>query len=101
MIEAFSLRTFLRHYSLYEFAFKPRIELVLKQQPTINPQFNALLTSLGKMEPVQEEEAEKMKSLLGNMKPEQSELGSAPNQPTGNQSISSIPSDHSPSKQAC
>ena len=32
----FSLCTFLRHFSLYEFAFKPRIELVLRSDPVFN-----------------------------------------------------------------
>lgn len=42
----FSMTTFLRHFSLYEFAFKPRVELVLRQEPIYNTLFNAPLMSL-------------------------------------------------------
>ena len=42
----FSMKTFLRHFSLYEFAFKPRVELVLRQDPIFNLRMNAEMTSL-------------------------------------------------------
>ena len=42
----FSMNTFLRHFSLYEFAFKPRVELVLRSDPVFNMQFNAPLSGL-------------------------------------------------------
>lgn len=31
-IRKFFINTFLRHFSLYEFAFKPRVELVLRTE---------------------------------------------------------------------
>jgi CRISPR/Cas system CSM-associated protein Csm2 small subunit len=37
----FTLKTFFRHFSLYEFSFKPRRELVLKCEPFIVEKFNA------------------------------------------------------------
>ena len=40
-IISFSLSSFLRHFSLYEFAFKPRVELVLRSDPVFNTKFNA------------------------------------------------------------
>jgi hypothetical protein len=61
----FATTTFLRHFSLYEFAFKPRVELVLKTQPPMVCTFNAPLQMLSAMEVVDEEEAAKMKSFLG------------------------------------
>jgi hypothetical protein len=39
----FATTTFLSHFSLYEFAFKPRVELVLKTQPPMVCTFNAPL----------------------------------------------------------
>jgi len=60
----FTLRTFFRHWSLYEFSFKPRIELVLKSEPFTNQQVNAPLKNLDEMIPVEGEEAEKMKMYL-------------------------------------
>jgi len=50
---------------LYEFAFKPRIELVLRSDPVFNDCFNANLGSLDEMSEVEAEEAEKMKMFLG------------------------------------
>jgi hypothetical protein len=61
----FATTTFLRHFSLYEFAFKPRVELVLKTQPPMVCTFNAPLQMLSSMELVDEEEAKQMKSFLG------------------------------------
>lgn len=42
----FSQQTFLRHFSLYEFAFKPRVDLILRTVPIMNTQFNSKLSSL-------------------------------------------------------
>ena len=53
----FSLNSFLRHFSLYEFAFKPRVELVLRSDPVFNAKFNAELQSLDDMMAVEPEEA--------------------------------------------
>jgi hypothetical protein len=61
---AFTLKTFFRHYSLYEFSFKPRRELVLKSEPFVNAAFNAPLSDLAEMTPVDAEEAERMKGYL-------------------------------------
>lgn len=61
----FATMTFLRHFSLYEFAFKPRVELVLKTQPPMVTDFNAGLEPLVDMEVVDAEEAAKMKAFLG------------------------------------
>lgn len=60
----FTLKNFFRHYSLYEFSFKPRRELVLKCEPYLNTKFNAELRELEEMQPVDGEEAEKIKSYL-------------------------------------
>lgn len=54
------MTTFLRHFSLYEFAFKPRVELVLRSDEVFKTKFNAELLPLGQMEEVDEEEAQKM-----------------------------------------
>ena len=64
----FATQTFLRHFSLYEFAFKPRVELVMKTAPAMVTTMNAKLESLGEMESVEGEEAAKMKSFLGASK---------------------------------
>ncbi len=61
----FTMRTLFRHYSLYEFSFKPRIELVLKCEPFQNNGFNAPLCHLDEMKVVEAEEAEKMQAFLG------------------------------------
>ena len=61
------MTTFLRHFSLYEFAFKPRVELVLRQDPIYNTRFNAPLMGLDQMVEVEEEEAKKMKNFLKQM----------------------------------
>jgi len=45
-IVQFSMATFLRHFSLYEFAFKPRVELVLRSDPVFPSKFNAELQPL-------------------------------------------------------
>jgi hypothetical protein len=60
----FSLKTFFRHFSLYEFSFKPRRELVLRCEPFENTKFNAELPSLDDMQPVDAEEAENLKAYL-------------------------------------
>ena len=52
LIQEFALETFLRHFSLYEFAFNPRVELILRTDPVMCNQFNAKLASLDEMEPV-------------------------------------------------
>lgn len=58
------MKNLFRHYSLYEFSFKPRVELILKCEAFHNTSHNAPLHSLGEMKPVEEEEAEKMKAFL-------------------------------------
>ena len=59
------MKTFFRHYSLYEFAFKPRMELVLKFEPFLNNQFNtAELPNLNEMVAVEQEDADKLKVYL-------------------------------------
>ena len=63
-IVQFSLTTFLRHFSLYEFAFKPRVELVLRSDPVFNTKFNAPLMALDEMQEVEEDEAANMKAFL-------------------------------------
>ena len=67
-IVSFSMTTFLRHFSLYEFAFKPRVELVLRSDPVFNTMFNTELGSLDQMQEVEDEEAEQMKAFLKQMK---------------------------------
>jgi len=63
----FAKSTFLRHFSLYEFAFKPRVELVLRTDPVIVTKFNAPIVSLddAEMEEVEENEASRMRAFLG------------------------------------
>ena len=51
------MTTFLRHFSLYEFAFKPRVELVLRSDPVFNTQFDADLPSLDQMQEIEGDEA--------------------------------------------
>mmetsp|Transcript_91825 Transcript_91825/g.126578 ORF Transcript_91825/g.126578 Transcript_91825/m.126578 type:complete len:124 (+) Transcript_91825:344-715(+) len=63
----FTLVTLFRHYSLYEFAFKPRIELILHTQPFINTKVNAPQSGLDQMELMDQEEADKMKGFLGSL----------------------------------
>lgn len=63
----FAMSTFLRHFSLYEFAFKPRVELMLRSDPMINIKFNAELNKLDDMQEVDDADAEKMKAFLGSM----------------------------------
>ena len=58
------MTTFLRHFSLYEFAFKPRVELVLRSDPVFNTRFNADLVPLDQMQEVDEDEAANMKNFL-------------------------------------
>ena len=60
----FTLKTFFRHFILYEFSFKPRRELVLKCEPFMNLNFNARQYDLQEMAPVDAEEAERMKGYL-------------------------------------
>lgn len=64
MILEFALETFLRHFSLYEFAFNPRVELILRTDAVMCQQFNAPLASLDEMEPVDEEETSRLKAFL-------------------------------------
>jgi len=61
------MTSFLRHFSLYEFAFKPRVELVLRSEPIFKTRFNADLTPLNQMQEVDEEEAKKMQNFLRQM----------------------------------
>ena len=61
------MKTFLRHFSLYEFAFKPRVELVLRSDPVFNTRFNADLMPLNEMQEVEDEEAQQMKNFLRQM----------------------------------
>ena len=61
----FSLATFLRHFSLYEFAFKPRVDLILRSDPIINEKFNSRLESLDEMEIVDKTEVDRLKAFLG------------------------------------
>mmetsp|Transcript_25570 Transcript_25570/g.24863 ORF Transcript_25570/g.24863 Transcript_25570/m.24863 type:complete len:118 (-) Transcript_25570:138-491(-) len=60
----FTIKTFFRHFSLYEFAFKPRMELVLKCEPFLNKQTNAPLSQLSEMNLMEADEAEKLKAYL-------------------------------------
>ena len=61
----FAQQTFLRHYSLYEFAFKPRVDLILRSDPIINDKLNANLQSLDAMETVDNLEVERLKGFIG------------------------------------
>jgi hypothetical protein len=61
----FSLQTFLRHFSLYEFAFKPRVDLVLRTVPLINESLNSK-QSLDEMQGVDKVEMERRKALQGS-----------------------------------
>ena len=61
------MQSFLRHFSLYEFAFKPRVELVLRSDPVFNTRFNTQLQPLDEMQEVDDEEADKMKNFLKSM----------------------------------
>ena len=64
-IAQFVLKSYFRHYSLYEFAFKPRMELVLKCEPFLNNQFNTKeQCNLGDMVAVDQEDADKLKAYL-------------------------------------
>ena len=64
LILDFALETLLRHFSLYEFAFNPRVELILRTDPVMSTGFNAPLTSLDEMEKVDPEETERLKAFL-------------------------------------
>lgn len=64
-ITQFVLKSFFRHYSLYEFTFKPRRELIMKTETFLNGNFNAPLSSLDQMKLVEPEESEKLKVYLG------------------------------------
>lgn len=64
LILEFALETLLRHLSLYEFAFNPRVELILRTDPVMSTGFNAPLTSLDEMEKVDPEETERLKAFL-------------------------------------
>ncbi len=69
-IQEFAIDSLFRHYSLYEFAFKPRVELILRTAPVINYKFNAALPSLDSMVEVDPEEADRLKAFLGNTEAE-------------------------------
>ena len=58
------MKTFFRHYSLYEFSFKPRRELILKSEPFLSQKVNAMQVDLSEMQPVEGEELERMKHYL-------------------------------------
>lgn len=60
----FAQETFLRHFSLYEFAFNPRVELILRTDLVMTNVFNAKLDSLDEMETVDQEETERLKAFL-------------------------------------
>ena len=45
------------HYSLYEFAFNSRVDMILHTAPVMNSQFNAALASIDEMDPVVDAEA--------------------------------------------
>lgn len=63
-ITDFTLKTFFRHFTLYEFSFKPRRELILKSEPFLTEKMNAQQVDLGEMIPVEGEELERMKHYL-------------------------------------
>ena len=46
--------------SLYEFAFNPRVDMILRTDPIMYVKFNANLASLDEMECVDKEETEKL-----------------------------------------
>ena len=54
----------MRHFSLYEFAFNPRVELILRTDFVMSNRFNANLTSIEEMEPVDKAETERLKAFL-------------------------------------
>lgn len=54
----------MRHFSLYEFAFNPRVELILRTDDVMCSGFNAPLASLDEMEVIDAEETEKLKAFL-------------------------------------
>ena len=63
---------------MYEFAFKPRVELVLRSDSVFNTRFNAPLQGLDQMQEVEDEEAANMKAFLKqlNLEPKhQSNMG--------------------------
>lgn len=63
-ITDFTLKTFFRHFTLYEFSFKPRRELILRSEPFLTEKMNAQQVDLGEMIPVEGEELERMKHYL-------------------------------------
>jgi len=69
----------LRHFCLYEFAFKPRVDLILRTVPVMNLQFNSKLGSLSGMTEVDPNEAKTFKAMLGQTshKDVESELGNS------------------------
>lgn len=54
----------MRHLSLYEFAFNPRVELTLRTDLVISGKFNAPLASLDEMESIDREEQDRLKAFL-------------------------------------
>lgn len=54
----------MRHFSLYEFAFNPRVELILRTDLVMSNRFNANLTSIEEMEPVDKAETDRLKAFL-------------------------------------
>lgn len=63
-ITDFTLKTFFRHFTLYEFSFKPRRELILRSEPFLTEKMNAQQVDLAEMVPVEGEELERMKHYL-------------------------------------
>ena len=63
-ITDFTLKTFFRHFTLYEFSFKPRRELILRSEPFLTEKMNAQQVDLGEMISVEGEELERMKHYL-------------------------------------
>lgn len=49
---------------MYEFAFNPRVDLILRTDNVMQTTFNARLTSLDEMEAVDKAETEKLKAFL-------------------------------------
>ena len=66
MVIYFSQQTFLRHFCLYEFAFKPRVDLILRTEPIMNLKLNSKLTSLTGMIEVDLNEIKTFKAMLGH-----------------------------------
>lgn len=61
----FALQSFLRHFSLYELAFKPRVEIELRTDPVLYQSFGGPQPKLDDLEPMELEDAEKIAFLIG------------------------------------